>query len=254
MTASLIMDLARAMEHPHDAALAYLVARGGQCELEALYDFINRRRGRAEPVVTKLYFKGIIVKGQTEGWVYLVDGALKKLARRAAAVQGELLRGPEPNVAAAVVAAATRNPELETRNEAAPPGHEATEPPVACQPASSGSSAVLESNPVDPVLETKNSLSRLFESKSIEGNWRTDPYLSEKLSSRPGLRKELLAGETGMARNFEVLYRQRPERARELVGIAVLPATQKPGAWLNACLAAEFAAGPDSRSQIANSK
>ncbi len=91
------------------------------------------------------------------------------------------------------------------------------------------------------VLEIQEPQSRVH--RGGRGYW-DDGYVTDKLSRRRLLKEELQRNTTPMARRFEKLYATKPDRARELIAMAVDLECQNgkqpnPNAWLNTALANE---------------
>ena len=64
-----------------------------------------------------------------------------------------------------------------------------------------------------------------------------DGYCREKLARLPVLSGELVAGKTGLAAAWGLFWGRKPDRARELLGLAA--GKRNPGAWLNVVLSNE---------------
>lgn len=82
------------------------------------------------------------------------------------------------------------------------------------------------------VLEINSTVPRVLEGR---GFW-DDRYVTDKLGRARALRQELQENRTPMARRFVILYTQKPDRARELVGMATDGQQRNPASWLNTVL------------------
>jgi len=74
--------------------------------------------------------------------------------------------------------------------------------------------------------------------RAVSARYRHDDYVMTKLAACRSMREELLNGETPTARRFAVLYTSKPDRARELLAVAV-EMRPNPAAYLNVRLRVE---------------
>lgn len=215
--------LAEIRRNPYDAAIDYLLWRGGRCEMASLLHFLNpERKDKAEKFVAQLCFEGVIAIDHATRAVFLLPDRLPTLRVRQATAQPEMF-APDP--ATSLAAAAASPVAAPQANSPAKP------PPVDIEPKPAPGIAV----PLDRIeYSSRNEIVNL--DSSTRSNRTSEDLLRLQKRFYAVVGEHERQGLSAPFFNEQILH--EPGKVEKVLErFAQVPyVVSKPGAWMNTAL------------------